>query len=121
MRQKKESTIKDLDYSSPDCQLLIREYTKLIHKMTKKYDELVAENNELRFKLKQANSLLTISAEDPNCKNLNSTNGTYLEVENEPYRVRLFYLIKKLWRTLHLYGWKITVQKVKLKIRGKWL
>jgi hypothetical protein len=46
-----KKSIKDLDYSSPDCLLLIREYTALIKEINKKFDLIVEENNALHSQI----------------------------------------------------------------------
>jgi len=121
MGQIKESSIKELNYSSADCQLLIREYTRLIYRITKEYEELVAENVELRNRLKQIDShqITLVNVQENEDIDYSSD---YLKLKVDKLKKASFLsLIKKFWITLHLYGWKSAVQKVSAKLRGKLL
>ena len=107
--------IKNLDYSSEDCQLLIREYTKLIARMAKEYDAIVIENKDLLRRLEQIEAQMRIIDEGPFSGHIKSSSVT---VERDDHLI-IYTCMKKLWRTLHLYGWKTTFVKLKGKLIRK--
>jgi len=85
------SAIKDLDYSSKDCQVLIREFAELIGKMAQEYDALVIENQNLLRKLEQTNEYKYVKDQG-----------------NKP----LLILAKKCITSIRLFGLKVTIKKI---------
>jgi len=93
--KKNAATIKELDYSSMDCQRLIQEYTRLIKKVLKEYDELADENAKLRKALENYGKSLQ---------------------ETKSSSIPFLFILRKFFTTLQLYGWKITLKKVRSKM-----
>ncbi|WP_291122669.1 hypothetical protein [Flavobacterium sp. UBA6046] len=109
MERKAEESLKDLDYSSADCQLLIHKYTGLIYEFTQRYDIVVAENEVLRQQLElrelgQSNLMndtvqnaapLKLSSLCPECINMQLSLSWRI--------TKLLRIVKKTLLTLKLY------------------
>lgn len=106
--------IKNLDYSSPDCQCLIREYTKLICKMTKEYESLVEENKELTRRVEKLNSQLQIHSDRAQLNGMQSSTIASSFGIHDKSSVRD--LLKKSFSSLQLYGWRLTLKKIFKKL-----